>query len=293
MRRIFSYLLFTLLLFIFIFNNKIVINSVVNSFNIFYRSILFNIYPFIVLSDMLVNYGYFNIFKNVHLRSFNLLVMSVLCPIPSNALVIGNLYRKELINKVDAISLLSFSSFPNVIYVIYFIGKVVFNSYFYGFLLYFSIFISNIIMYIINYKNLPFLNISNKTISFNLALKKSLIDNFNNMIIIFGSISLFNLLIDIIYHYTNINQLFLAILNGFLELSSAFYKLSSINASLLFKMAFSSFILGFGSLSVLMQQLSVLDIKEIDSRKIIKNKIFVGIISSLISCLIYYFINSF
>ncbi len=281
--RIITFTIVLFFLYIFIFNNSLITNSIRNSFNFFFSSIFFVIYPFMIFIDFVLASDFLKIFNHIKLKSISFFILCIFSSLPMNAYILGNYYKRGIVSKEDAAYLLSFSSIPSIVYTINYAGSNIFGSFKVGIVLYIGILISNIIMYIFNYKYIK--NISNNY-GFSFNLKESIINNLKNMVTIFGCISLFNLFINIFKYYFNISNIFLTIFNGILELSSGLYMIGKSNTAFLFKIAFSSFILGFNGISILIQQLTLLDIKDINIKAIIKNKIIAGAVSSLLSCLI-------
>ena len=101
MRKI-KYILLTIIIIIFIINIDIVIDSSISSSILFFNKIFVCIFPFIILSDILIYYDYHifikRIFGNIIQKLFNInkntsivFILSMLTSHPSNAIYIKNL----------------------------------------------------------------------------------------------------------------------------------------------------------------------------------------------------------
>ena len=74
--------------------------------------------------------------------------------LPSNAKIINSLLSKGLISKKDASIVMSFTFFPNPMFVITSVGILMNGSFKLGISLLIINYISNFIMYLFNYKKL-------------------------------------------------------------------------------------------------------------------------------------------
>ena len=139
-------------------------------------------------------------------------------------------------------------------------------------------------------------------------LKLSIISSIKNILLIGGFIVLFAIIIEILNvsyvldlivlllspfsNYFKINTMYIkGILAGIVELTNGLAIISSIpSKNLSLNILISSFLLGFGGLSVLFQVLGIISKSDISIKPYVFGKLFQGIISV---CFTYIFINTF
>ena len=109
-------------------NSSIVIDTVINAVNIFNKSIFPSLFPFFIISELLVNYGFIEyvsrIFKPIMTKIFKInskcafiLVMSMISGFPSNSKYTKDLYLKGEINELEATKVLMFTHFSNPLFI--------------------------------------------------------------------------------------------------------------------------------------------------------------------------------
>lgn len=303
--KFFIKLFLVFICFYLIINPNVLINSVNYSINLFFNYIFPTLFPFFILSDLLINYNVCfyigKLFKKVFGFLFNfgeeetfIYILSIFSGQPSNAKYVKDLLDKNIINIKNATILLSTSFFPSPIFIIGTIGYLFYNSLEVGVIILLSVYLANIVLGIIlrkNYKPIVFIKRNSSFYPFGKIINKSIINSFNTIIIILGSIVIFITIINIICNIFSNNVFFNTLISSFLEITISSKKISLLNIPLNIKILLTTLVLSFGSLSVHTQVKSILYEYNIKYLTVLKNKIYTSIISLFICCLILFFIK--
>lgn len=281
-------ILFTLILYIFLTNSKLIIYSVNNGINVFKKNVLPSILPFFILTDILLKFNYFNNLKKIiKLKYINFFIVSIISGLPSNAKYISDMLKDNRITLKDASILLGMSFFPNPMFVL---GTTctLFNSR-KPIIILLIIYLSTLLVYIINYKcldNNDLIESQNKVKLFSL-LKTSITNSFNSLIVILGIIIIFSILTNIIKYYFNLNSVILSIISSVLELTTGVKSISIQSIPEVYKYTLLSFALSSSGLSVNMQALGILSNYKINYKYYIKNKLLVIILSTILTIIVF------
>ena len=296
-----KYILLTFILIIFLLNINIVLSSVTDASVIFYTKIFVSVFPFIILSNILIYFNYHlflnKIFKKPLNKLFNIssssiiFILSILSSMPSNSIYTKNLLDNKLINITEANKILTFTYFPSISFMIGTVGYKMFNNIKIGILLLLSNYIYNILIGIYLRKDkinftLENENSINKTSFFDM-LTNTILNAFKTCAIILGNLIIFIIIINILNKYLNINNTLLSILSGLLELTTGSNMLSLLDININLKIALASLIINFSGLSILFQSKSILNDYNINIKRILIIKL---IFSIIISILLYIFL---
>lgn len=296
-----KYILLTFILIIFLLNINIVLSSVTDASVIFYTKIFVSVFPFIILSNILIYFNYHlflnKIFKKPLNKLFNIssssiiFILSILSSMPSNSIYTKNLLDNKLINTTEANKILTFTYFPSISFMIGTVGYKMFNNIKIGIILLLSNYIYNILIGIYLRKDkinftLENENSINKTSFFDM-LTNTILNAFKTCAIILGNLIIFIIIINILNKYLNINNTLLSILSGLLELTTGSNMLSLLDININLKIALTSLIINFSGLSILFQSKSILNDYNINIKRILIIKL---IFSIIISILIYIFL---
>ncbi len=317
MKKLLSFLLvlliFTTTICVFIYSKNI--NEIVLfSFELWKKNIFPSLFPFLIISNILINIGFVeflgNIFKKIMNKIFRIsgsgsfvFFMSMLSGFPSSAKYIKDLLDKNLIDEKESQQLLSFCFFSNPLFIINTIGLMFFKTKSIGLIILISHILGNIILGIIIRKK-DF--VSEKKISFrksisqfNNAINKSdifniLINAISNsvqiLIFIFGIITLFLIIISLVNNIFNLSNLNNAILSGILEMTSGLKYTSFLDIDVIYKIIISTALISFGGLSVHTQIMSILKDIKIRYLPFLISRIIHAFISSIIATILYNFI---
>ncbi len=267
-----------------ILNSSSVVDSARFSFNMWKDNIFPTLFPFFVISNLLINYGFVELvgelFKPIMSKLFKIkgessfvFILSMLSGFPSNAKYTLELYNNNIIDDKEATKLLTFTHFPNPLFVIGTVALSFLGNKNYGFIILASIYISNILIGIMYrfynptnntskidlksaYKKMKERYKKNKT--FGIILTKTLVDSINMLLLILGAISLFLILNKIIVNVFNLNDYFRAFTSSVLEMTGGLKYTSLLNIPINYKIILTSMILAFGGLSIHTQIYSII-----------------------------------
>lgn len=294
-----------------------ILNAVNFSFNIWKENVFPSLFPFFVLSELLINYGFIElvgeIFKPFMNKVFKVkgvgafaLIMSLISGFPSSAKYIKELYKKKLINEFEATKLLMFTHFSNPLFILGTISLLFLNNKEVGLLILICHYLGNFIIGIIfrNYypskeenKNISIkkvlTEISNNRIKnnkkFGEIITTALLNSINTLILILGVITMFLVITTIIDNNINLNSFHQSILNGFVEMTQGLKYVSLEEIPLKLKCILSTMIISFGGLSVHMQVISILSDTKINYLPFLTARIIHAIISSLLMFFLFDF----
>lgn len=292
-----KYIILTIALFLLLFNIDIVLFSVKDSSILFFNKIFISVFPFIILSDILIYYNYPLFIKNsfigkiiskifnIDYNSTTIFILSLLTSHPNNAIYIKNMLDNKIIDIKTANNLLCFTYFPSISFVVGTIGISIFNNIKIGIYLYLNCLLNNIIIGLYLRKKQIKLNINNDIINNNNnffdTLKNSIIKAINNLYLILGNLIIFTIILNILNNYFNLNPIIESILSGLFELTNGIINTSKLNINSYFKISIISFILNFSGLCVLFQSFSILSKYNINIKKILIIKLIFSFIAGL------------
>lgn len=272
------YLLYSLIILelIILSKSSIVIESVINTSSMFILKIFPSLFPTMIIGNLLVRNNVWIIIPKFIRKIFNKLfgfndlmtsifIISMFTGTPSNAMYINEYLEKKLITIKEAENLLCVTHFINPLFVIGGVGIGVFNSVKIGILILSLLYLNNFLKaFILRNKS----HVSENVIDFNntsiikdftLVIKNSI----NSLLMIFGIVITFNILVSLIKNIFVLNNFISVIINGLLEMTSGIIKLSNLNINIFFKILLSYFFLNFGGLCIQMQTLGMMKNKKI------------------------------
>ena len=310
MKKIQSVLIMIILLFTcfeVLTDSESILKSVIFSLNIFKNNIFPSLFPFFVLSSLLIKYGLpefmSNIFQSFMGRIFKIsgrcsfiFFMSILSGNPACAKYTKELYLNGSINVYEATKILCFSAFTSPLFILGGLS-VLLNNNEVPILILICHYLGNIIVGILirdyhpskinNKGNLKkainemhIKRISNKE-SFGTIITNSLVESINTLLLILGVITMCLVITTIISNNINLNSTFQSVLNGFIEMTQGIKYISLEAIPLKLKSVLSVMILSFGGLSVHMQIMSVLSDTDIKYLPFLVSRVLASIISSL------------
>lgn len=291
-----KYFILTIILIIFILNLDIVINSTKDASILFFNKVFVTIFPFILLSDILIYYDYHiflkDVFGKIISKMFNIdpnssivFILSMLTSSPNNAIFIKNMLDKKLINENTLNKLLVFTYFPSISFVLGVIGINIFKSLKIGFILWLFVLINNILIGLFLRKDksetiYTFNNIKEKNIF--IVIKKSILKGINTSIIILGNLIIFMIINNLIIKFININPIILSIISSILELTNGINQINLLSINNSFKYILVLFALSFNGLSILFQSFSILSDYKLNIKRILVLKLIFSVITIVI-----------
>lgn len=311
-----GFIMFLLLFIMFemLTSSTSIMETVSFSFNVWKNNIFPSLFPFFVLSEFLINYGFVEfaseLFKPIMNKVFKIkgvgafvFIMSLISGFPSNSKYVRELYLNGLINEYEGTKLLTFTHFSNPLFILGTISILFLNNKEIGFLILICHYLGNIIIglmfrnyYIssdkdnsISLKNaicsMHMKRISNKK-SFGEVMSSALMNGINTLLLIFGVVTLFLVITTIIDNNINLSPYYQSILNGIIEMTQGLKYVSLLDIPLKIKGTLSVMFISFGGISVHIQLISILS-----DTKIKYFPFFVArVIHACLSSLMFYFL---
>lgn len=294
-----------IILIVILFNKTIISETIINSFYIWFNTLVPSMLPMFIISDILINYNFtkyipnkiinfiskiFNISNNATL----IVLLSLVSGFPLNAMNIITSYNNNLISKEEAEHLLLFNHFPNPLFVLNTVGILYLNSNKYGIIILISTYLSSIILGILvrnknTLTNNNCITKSSKSQTFTEIFSSSIKKSINSLLMISVTVCLFLILSTLIINIFHLNSYLSLGIKSILEMTMGLEHLSKMNISNIFKVILSSSIISFGGLSIHMQVISILD-ERIRYRNYFIGRIYQVLISLIISLILFYVI---
>jgi len=294
--------------------SETIMNAVIYSFNIWTNNLFPSLFPFFVLSEILINYGFVELtselfkpfFKKVFKMNGNaafVFIMSMLSGFPSNAKYARQLYLDGKLTDKEATKILMFSHFSNPLFILGTISVTFLNNKKLGLIVLFSHYISNILIGIIfrnynpsnnindrfSFKN-SILMMHNKRINnnkrFGTIITNALTNSINTLLLILGVVTTFLIITTIIDNNFHPNLLTKTFISGSLEMTQGLKHVSLLNTSSYFKTLLITSILSFGGLSVHTQILSIISDTKIKYKPFLLARLIHVVLSFIICFLI-------
>lgn len=288
-----------------IIEKTMVYSSINYALNIWVNNLIPTLFPFFIISDILINYNLTlyipKIFKKMCKQLFRItdnmitiLILSVISGFPSNARNTRILYDKGLITLDEANHILIFSHFSNPLFILTTVGVFFFGDKNIGIILLISHYLSNFLLGILfrdyfSHNDLLVLDECNNEdfgTVFVSAIKKSI----DTILLICGIVTVFMLLSSIVVNTFDFNIYNSMIVKGMLEITIGIEALGKLGIPMIYKAVIASCFLSFGGLSVHMQVMSQITDTNIKYRYFFIGRIYQMILSGVITylmCLIW------
>lgn len=288
---------------------KFIIESGVNAITIFKEKLFPSIFPFFVLSFLMLNLGYGNylsiLFENIIYKLFHIrgqsafvIIMSIISGFPSGPKYISKLYNSGQLSKDESNYLLLFTHFANPLFILGTVGGLLHNMQL-AIIILFAQIISN---FIIGILLRPKKEVIKKTVmksklktayhnndsSLLVALPDAINGAIEVLLFMLGSICFFMFVSKIatnIFHFSQITE---TVFTGILDLTSGI----SLASRLLFPKKFVACLMlsfvTFGSFSVHLQAINAIRNTDLSYRYF-----FIGrIIQTAISLILFFILTS-
>ena len=312
-----SVLIMVVLLFVMfeiLTSSSSIMDTVGFSFGVWKNNIFPSLFPFFVLSEILVNYGFIElvgeIFKPIMNKVFKVrgigafvFFMSLVSGFPSNSKYVRELYLNGLINEYEGSKLLTFTHFSNPLFILGTISVLFLNNKEVGLLILICHYIGNIFVgflfrnyYVSSREESSFSfkrailemhrkRISNKK-SFGEVISSALVNGINTLLLVFGVVTVFLVITTILDNNINISSYYQSILNGILEMTQGLKYVSALDIPLKIKGTLSVLFISFGGICVHMQVVSILSDTKIKYFPFLVARI----IHACFSSLLFYFV---
>lgn len=319
MRKIFVSILFmTILIFIgfeILTESQSIIKTVTFSFSVWLNNIFPSLFPFFVLSEILVNFGFIELvgelFKPLMYKLFKVkgeaafvFIMSMISGFPSNAKYVKELHKQGIINENEASKILMFTHFSNPLFILGSISLMFLNNKEAGLLVLICHYLGNIIIGVLFRSYYPskytkekvslkkaIKNMHNKRINNNQKLgtiiTNSLLNTINTLLLILGVVTMFLCITTIIDNNVNLNNYNQSILNGLIEMTQGLKYVGLLNIPLKLKTIISTLIISFGGFSVHMQLISLISDTKIKYLPFLTARVIHALISSFLAFIFF------
>ena len=297
--------------------SKSILSSVSFSLSIWKNNIFPSLFPFFVLSEIMIKYGIpefiGNLLKPIMNKLFRIkgsaafiFVMSIISGNPSNAKYTRELFLTGTLNKYEATKILCMTCFANPLFILGTVSLMFLNNKEVGILILLCHYIGNIIIGLLlrNYYpskyekesfsfNHAILAMHEKRISnkdkFGTIFTNSLINSINTLLLILGVMTICLVITTIIDNNINVGSVMQSAINGFVEMTQGLKYISMEPLPLKIKCVLSAMILSFGGLSVHMQIISILSDTDIKYLPFLCCRIMHAIISGIITFILFDF----
>lgn len=248
------------LLILYTINSTLIIKSIIDYTKLFYTKLFPTNFIFFMLSTILIDQGLIELINNklkLNGSIFYVTIMSILSGIPSGSKYTKDLLDKGLISNKTANYLLSFTHFPNPMFVLNTVTILLNKTLALKILI--CLILSNLIIALIfkpPKKEVITINDSSSK-DFSESLSKAIIDSLKVILIIYGTSVFFYLITVIINKYLTLNVLSHVLLNGIFDLTKGVFSISLLSNKLLKSLLIIIFF-SFGSLSIHIQIKSII-----------------------------------
>jgi len=287
-----------------------VLEAVKFSLNMWQTNIFPSLFPFFVLSELLIHYGFVELiselFKNIMYKLFRIngyasfvFIMSIVSGFPSSAKYTRELYLTGKLNKEEASKLLTFTHFSNPLFILGTVSILFLKNKEVGFLILLCHYIVNIIIGLLfrnyapsrfQYEKTSFkeaiLMMHKKRIanasSFGSVISNAVLNSIQTLLLILGTVTIFLVITTILDNNLSLNQYYQAIINGTVEMTQGLKYVSLLEIPLKLKSILTVMILSFGGFSVHMQILSILSDTEIKYLPFLSARLLHAVLSGLL-----------
>ena len=303
--NIFIIIITLFILYQIIIKKSLVYSSINYALNIWVNNLIPTLFPFFIISDILINYN-FTLYIPKFLRNFlkylfnitdnmiTILVLSIISGFPSNARNTRTLYDNGVIGLEEANHILIFSHFANPLFILTTVAIFFFNDKNIGIVLLISHYLSNFLLGILfrkyfNHNNDNFITDNNSNVFGNVfigAIKRSI----DTILLICGIITIFMILSSVITNCFDFNVYNSMIIKGLLEITIGIEAIGKLEISIIYKAVIASCFLAFGGFSVHMQVMSQIANTEIKYRFFFVGRLYQMILSGFITYFICLFL---
>ena len=267
---------------------ELIITNIINYTNSFFMKLFPVSFVTYLIVYMLIEYGliqFMNRYMHINSCGLFLFILSFISGFPSGSKYIKLLFDKNIIDKDYANSLLCFTHFPNILFVLGTIKEIINNStYTYYILL--SIVVSNFIILLFTKRRKININFTITNNSFSKILSNGIIYSIKTILLIYGTSIFFYLISTIIFKGFTDNLYLYVFLSGIFDLTNGVINCSLINNCFI-KCIFILIFLSIGSISIHMQVNETIG-DDLEYLYFFKGRIIGTILSILIFCLLFF-----
>ena len=270
--------------------------------DICYEIIIPSLFPFFICSGILVFSGFAEsmarFFRPVMKPLFNVnengsvaFVLGILSGYPLGAVTACQLYENAYLSKSEAERLLAFCNNSGPLFILGAVGTAIYQNARAGIVLYVSHIVSAIITGIVfrfyqrGSFSAPKSRLNTATSSNSEIFATVLANSVNSILTVCGAIIFFFTVSNILTNILPVNAFYDAVISSLLEFTGGIKKISGLSFSLPFRLAMSSFAVGFAGLCVHVQVMAVTVKYGLSLKPYIFGKLLQGLLSALFTFL--------
>lgn len=294
--------------------SKTNILAVQNAISLFFEKVFPSLFPFFIATDLLSHTNIINILNtilspimkplfNVSGKGAFPFIMGIISGYPTGAKIVSDFRKNNICTKVECERLLAYTNNSGPLFIIGTVGSSLFLSTEIGILLLITHIFGTLTVGIIFrfYKNNYYRNeniVDELDIdNFSSILTESIFTSFKTTGMIFGFIIMFSIINNILLT-SGILKLFPSAIIGSIlgtcEITNGINYISMIKSSnLTIQLILTSFFLGFGGISVLMQVYSIISKTDLSIKPYILGKLLHGLTSAIYTLIIILLFPSF
>lgn len=291
------------IIFYLLIHSNILIHSISQSINIFINKLVPSLFPYLLITELLINSGKINnlsyglsrilskLFR-IPQHTTSVVIVGFLLGYPNAAKYILKLHKNGQIDSRLATKLMAFTSNANPSYIIASLGIGMFKSMEIGIILAAShilsaIFIGLFFTYSCNNNIIqqitPISNSFQKIYAPFELLYMSILGSLKTLAFIFSYTVIFSLIPSITFDKLMLPATLKSIITGIFEISNGINSICSLNLDFNFKITITSFILSFSSLMIIFQIYSFVFKTNVKLKELLKYKLLHGVISCIIT----------
>ena len=286
-----------------LFHKTLVFDTISYSLNIWVTNLIPSMFPFFVLSDILIQYHVTNYIPQSIKKTFTKLFrisepsitvffLSCLSGFPSNARNTRMLYEQNLLTAEEASQTLIFTHFSNPLFILSTIAVFFLHQEQYGYIILIAHYLGNIILgfltrYSRTIRDTHYTPNSEKSQNFSTTFIQAIKNAINTLLLILGTLTSFLILASLLLKHLQISSYNATLIKGILEITMGLKSLSVLPISDCYKVVISTIFISFGGLSVHLQVLSQLVDTDISYRPFFIARIFHALISGVLSYFLF------
>lgn len=277
MKKRFTLLLLIIFLILIFINSDYLIANILEYTELFIKNLFFYTFIIYIISSLLVDYDLLELLN----PKIYITIMSLISGFPSGAKYTKELLDKGYLDTSTANYLITYTHYPNPLFVIGSIKNIVTKKY--ALLILISIYLSSFItsrFFKVKNKCIKVMNNSNN--NFSSSLSKSIINAFKTIIIIYGSCLIALIIGLLIVKIFNFKGIYYCLTFGITDLTKGIFSTVLLNNKRIRALLILLFI-NMASISIHMQVKQILDNSSLEYKSFLKGRI----ISTFFAIIIY------
>lgn len=277
------------LLILYLLNSPLITKSILDYTKLFVEKLFPSSFLFFTLSSLLIDFHFIEKIESllkINGSIFYVITMSLISGFPSGSKYVKDLLDKNLISLKTANYLITFTHFPNPIFILGSVSTLFQNQNYAKYIL-LSLIVSNLLLgLLLKPKEKELFRIQSKTTTnFSSSLSSAITSSLKIIFLIYGTSIFFFLIATIINHYLPLPLYEYILINGIFDLTKGVF-LTNLLTNPIIKALFIIFFISFGGISIHMQIKSIIADTNIKYKNFMLGRLFQWIVSSLLFLLI-------